>query len=129
MSKLLIPEQQEKELFRLRGLLTKVKKGSIKSPVLLTEKDADSIVALLEKILTEKPFVVDSYVTPNEAAKLAGISRPVVIEMLKSGGLRGHRVKSHWRVQKLSLIKYINERDKTFQSMAAMDADGFGLDK
>lgn len=129
MSKLLVQERQEKELSRWHALLAGYKKGSAGNSVSITKKDARSIADLLAKIIEEKPLVIDSYITPNEAAKLAGVSRPVIIEMLKNGGLRGHMVKSHWRVQKTSLLAYINGRDQTFQAMAAMDADGYGLDK
>jgi excisionase family DNA binding protein len=129
MSKLLVQERQEKELSRLQSVLTREQKGSAGKSISLTKKEAHSIATLLAKILTERPLVVDSYITPNEAAKLAGVSRPVIIEMLKNGGLRGHMVKSHWRVQKESLLDYINGRDQTFKSMAAIDADGFGIDK
>ena len=59
---------------------------------------------------------------------MVGVSRPVVVEMLKNQTLVGHQVNTHWKIQKKSLIDYMNRRDKASHAVSAMDEDGFGLD-
>jgi excisionase family DNA binding protein len=79
--------------------------------------------------LKEHPVILnDEYLTPVEAAKLAGVSRPVIVEMLKSQKLIGHRVGTHWRVKRDSLLAYIEGRDQASRAVSSMDEDGFGLD-
>ncbi len=128
MTKPLLRETQEIELKRLQAHLINTSKKSSKS-VSLSKKDLDRIVRLLNSIFVEKPIVVGEYLTPNEAAKLAGISRPVVIEMLRAGGLIGHQVGKHWRIKKESLLEYINTRDKATKAALAFDDAGFGIDE
>ena len=129
MSRLLIQKIEEKELRRLQVSLSHTSNKTEAKSISVSKKDARNLVNLIQAILTEKPIIVDQYITPNEAAKLAGISRPVVIEMLKTGGLIGHLVGKHWRVKKDSLVEYINTRDQAFRIARDEDEDGFGLDK
>lgn len=126
MAKPLIRETEEKELKRLQSFLTNTAKKS--KTVSVSKKDATSLAKLINNILDTQPIVIEAYLTPNEAAKLAGVSRPVIIEMLKSGSLTGHTVGNHWRIKRESLVEYIENRDNAFRAVASQDQDGFGLD-
>jgi excisionase family DNA binding protein len=129
MSRLLIQEAQEKELRRLQASLSHPAKKTAVNTVSLSKKDARNLVNLIQAILTERPIVIEEYLTPNEAARLSNISRPVIIEMLKNRALLGHLVGKHWRVKKDSLVEYMNTRDFTSKIARAEDEDGFGFDK
>lgn len=130
MSKLLIQKGEEKQLKLIKTQLEKKtnnddgKAEIIRLPV----EDANHLAKLLERIFKSEPVVIEDYITPNEAAKLAGISRPIITEMLETRKLQGHKVNSHWKVQKNSLLKYMNDRDNVQKIMSVMDEDGFGLD-
>lgn len=126
MPKPLIRETEEKELRRIQSFLTNTAKKS--KTVSVSKKDATSLAKLINSILDTQPIVIETYLTPNEAAKLAGISRPVIIEMLKSGTLTGHTVGNHWRIKRESLVEYIESRDSAFRTVTSQDQDGFGLD-
>ena len=128
MSRPLLKEKEEKEFRRLQANLINTSKRAETKSVALSRKDARSIVDLIGTILDEKPVVVDSYLTPNEASKLAGVSRPLIIEMLKRGGLIGHMIGKHWRVKRESLVEYISNRDKTSRLMSELDEDGLAFD-
>lgn len=128
MSRSLIKEKEERELRRLHAHLLNTAKKSEAKAIALSKKDAHNILSLIGTILIQKPIVVDEYLTPNDAAEIAGVSRPIIIDMLKSGSLIGHKVGKHWRVKKESLVSYINSRDMAFKSADFLDEAGFGLD-
>lgn len=125
MTRPLIKEREEKELRRLQAHLINTSKKSIA----LSKKEVRSLVDLISAILTKKPIVVDSYLTPNEAAKLAGVSRPLLIEMLKHGSLVGHMVGKHWRIKRESLMAYIDNRDKAARMTQELDEEGLAFDE
>ena len=127
MTRPLVKERDEKELRRLHANLANTAKKSPAKAVPLSKKDLSHLMNLIGTILEEKPVLVDSYLTPNEAAKLAGVSRPLLIEMLKGGALIGHTVGKHWRIQKESLLQYLNNRDKTAQVIHALDEEGLAF--
>jgi len=129
MTRPLLKDIEEKELRRLQAHLINTSKKTAVKVIALTKKEARSLANLLETILTKKPVVVDAYLTPNEAAKISGVSRPLIIEMLKHGSLIGHMVGKHWRVKKESLIDYIANRDKTARLMRELDKEGLAFDK
>jgi excisionase family DNA binding protein len=130
MSKLLVQKDEEKQLKLIKTQLEKQtnrndeKVGIITLPI----KDANQLAQLLNRIFNSEPIVIDDYITPNEAAKIAGVSRPIITEMLEASKLQGHKVNSHWKVQKNSLLKYMSERDNVRKVMSSTDEDGFGLD-
>ncbi len=129
MARLLLKETEERELLRLQAQLLESNDHaqSKKKSVQIERSQLKKLMALLNNVLASKPVVVDDYLTPNDAAKIAGVSRPLITEMLKNGTLLGHKVKSHWRVKKESLISYLAQRDLSFKAAAAVDQDGFGL--
>lgn len=129
MSRPLVKERDERELRRLRSNLSNTAKKSAAKSIAISKKDARNIVDLIGTILDAKPIVVDSYLTPNEAAKLSNVSRPLIIEKLKRGTLIGHMVGKHWRVQKESLLDYIANRDKTTRLMNKLDEEGLAFDE
>jgi excisionase family DNA binding protein len=125
---MLLKETEERDLLRLQAQLTKSNVGpASKKSVQIERSQLKKLLGLLSNVLASKPLVVDEYLTPNDAAKIAGISRPVITEMLKNGTLLGHKVKSHWRVRKESLIAYITQRDTAFRAASSVDQDGFGI--
>lgn len=131
MSYPLIEKEKEKQLKVMASQLNEKAKESVKNHRKVIEIDSHAvkeILNLLDSILVQQPIVVQEDLTPNEAAELAGVSRPVIMDMIKSGGLEAYPVKSHWRITKNSLLKYISERSRTRKAIAAMDEDGFGLD-
>lgn len=128
MSRPLLKDAEEKEFRRLQAHLVNISKKVDAKSIPLSKKDARNLANLLGSILLEKPLVVDSYLTPNEAAKFAGVSRPLLIEMLKRGSLIGHTVGKHWRIKRESLIEYIANRDKTARLHQELDEDGLALD-
>lgn len=128
MARLLLKETEEKDLLRLQAqLLESNDHAQSKKSVQIERSQLKKLLGLLNNVLASKPVVVDDYLTPNDAAKIAGVSRPLITEMLKNGTLLGHKVKSHWRVKKESLISYLAQRDLSFKAAAAVDQDGFGL--
>jgi excisionase family DNA binding protein len=128
MSRPLLKNTEEKEFRRLQAHLVNTSNKADTDSVELTKKDAANLANLLSSILLEKPLVVDSYLTPNEAANLAGVSRPLLIEMLKSGALIGHTVGKHWRIKRESLIEYITNRDKASRLTQELDEEGLSFD-
>ena len=59
----------------------------------------------VEEILNLQPIVIEEEsLSPNEAAKIIGISRPLIYEMLKNKTLIGHLNGTHWNIQKQSII-------------------------
>ena len=129
MSRLLVQKNDHKKLKQIQTHL-QVRKSTKKTHEIIeiTVEEADQLTDLLQQILNLQPVVIDDYVSPNEAAKLSGVSRPIITEMLKSRRLLGHMTNSHWRVQKKSLLDYISQRDNTHLAISSMDKDGFGLD-
>lgn len=128
MSRPLVKDEDAKRLRLIQAhLQIKPQKPAVKI-IELPVEDAEQLSQLLQDILKLQPIVIDEYITPNDAAELSGVSRPVIIEMLKNGGLEGHQVNTHWKVQKKSLLKYMANRDRAGSATAAMDEDGFGLD-
>ena len=118
----------KEEVVRLKVIDAHLKLSQSNEAIVIPAEDAAQLRTLLQKIFNLDPVVIDDYLTPNQAAKISGVSRPVITEMLEGGLLAGHKVKSHWKVQKRSLIDYINQRDIVRQAVSAMDEDGFGLD-
>lgn len=129
MSRPLLKDSAAKELIKIQKQLEAESKGSGKKFIRLPVEDAEQLSGLIADILKLQPIVFEEdYLTPNEASEFAGVSRPMIVEMLKAKTLVGHQVGTHWRVKKQSLIDYMNRRDKAQQAVTAMDEDGFGLD-
>ena len=83
---------------------------------------------MISNLLEHQTNSEEEYLTPNVASKMTGVSRPVIIEMLKNNALIGHKVGTHWKIQKKSLVNYMHQRDRALRSTLAMDEDEFGLD-
>ena len=127
MSRLLMNEAEEK---KVQGLLTLLK-GAGKQPketVEILRSSLNEIVGLVERLLAQKPIVLEADLSPTEAGEIAGISRRSVMNMVKSGRLGGYEVGTHWRITKDSLLKYMEARESFGAGMAEMDKHGFGLD-
>ena len=67
---------------------------------------------------------------PSEAAKVLGISRPLVVHLLETKKIEGYRigVGKHWKVKRNSVLSYLEERDDLAKAFSEMDKAGFGLD-
>ncbi len=128
MSRPLLKESAAKSLRKIQSHLNLTPASAKAKVIELPVEDAKQLSELISELLNLQPVVFDDdYLTPNEASEMVGISRPVIIEMLKNNTLVGHQVNTHWKVQKKSLIDYMNRRDKAARSVSAMDEDGFGL--
>jgi|GEM_PF-3371401 len=129
MSRPLLKESAAKSLRKIQSHLDLAPASSKAKVIELPVEDAKQLSELISELLNLQPIVLDEdYLTPNQASEMVGISRPVIIEMLKNNTLVGHQVNTHWKIQKKSLIDYMNRRDKASRSVSAMDEDGFGLD-
>lgn len=129
MTKPLVAQAAEMRLRIIQSHLkvpeTNRKTKSIELPV----NDARHLFALIQTILRDHPIILsEEYLNPSEAARLAGVSRPVIVEMLKNKKLVGHKVGTHWRVKRDSLLAYIDNRDQASRAVSAMDEEGFGVD-
>ncbi len=127
MSRLLIKEREEKELRRLQASLINTSKAEAKSCA-VSKKDAHRLVSLIGTILP-KSRLSSTVTSPPTMRQNWRDLPPVIIEMLKSGGLMGHMVGKHWRVKKDSLVEYINNRDQASRIAQSEDEDGFGVDE
>ena len=129
MSRPLLKESEESKFRKIQSSLDFMNKGVKSKIVELPIEEAKQLSDLIKEILNLRPVVFEEeYLTPNEASEMVGVSRPVVVEMLKNQTLVGHQVNTHWKIQKKSLIDYMNRRDKASHAVSAMDEDGFGLD-
>ena len=129
MSRPLLKESEEIKFRKIQSSLDFMNKGVKSKIVELPIEEAKQLSDLIKEILNLQPVVFEEeYLTPNEASEMVGVSRPVVVEMLKNQTLVGHQVNTHWKIQKKSLIDYMNRRDKASHAVSAMDEDGFGLD-
>jgi len=129
MGRTFLEAQEKKALSRLYDQLTSAKRRTkTQKTVAINRSQLALIIRLLDDLLASKARVSDEeYLTPNQAAKIANVSRPVIIEMVKNGSLLGHKVNSHWRVDKRSLLDYIDRRRKGLRLVSRMDKDGFGF--
>ena len=129
MSRPLLKESEESKFRKIQSSLDFMNKGVKSKIVELPIEEAKQLSDLIKEILNLRPVVFEEeYLTPNEASEMVGVSRHVVVEMLKNQTLVGHQVNTHWKIQKKSLIDYMNRRDKASHAVSAMDEDGFGLD-
>ena len=129
MSRPLLKESEKSKFRKIQSSLDFMNKGVKSKVVELPIEEAKQLSDLIKEILNLQPVVFEEeYLTPNEASEMVGVSRPVVVEMLKNQTLVGHQVNTHWKIQKKSLIDYMNRRDKASHAVSAMDEDGFGLD-
>ncbi len=126
MSKPLMDQAEEK---RVRGLLSLLKtvKPPDDEPAEVREARHE-ILGLVELCLEKKPIVLEKDLSPTEAGEIAGISRTTVMNLIKSGRLKGYEVGAHWRVTRDSLHKYMADREEFASGMAEMDEHGFGTD-
>ena len=123
----LLEESESKALQGLRAKLVAQAEKASSKPLEISRDDVAALTLFIEKVLATKPLIFDETITPNEASEIAGVSRPMIMEMLKTGTLVGFKVGSHFKVKRDSLIKYIKERESAYQAMSAMDEDGFGV--
>lgn len=127
MSKLLMNQAEEKKAQSLLLLL----KGAEKQPketVEILKSSVHELVGLVELLLSKKPIILEDDLSPTEAGEIVGISRTSVMNMLKTGRLKGYEVGTHWRITRDSLLKYLEDRESMMQMMGEMDKAGFGLD-
>lgn len=131
MSRPFMTQEEEK---KVKGLLALLKgadqQRAVKETIEIKRISAAELVGLMELLLEEKPVVLEEALTPMEAAKIAQISRPMVVHLLKTGKLKGYTigVGKHWKVKRDSLLKYMEEREDLMKAFGEMDKAGFGLD-
>lgn len=128
MSRPFITQEKEK---KLKGLLALLKgAGTTKEIIEIKQVSAKELVGLMELLLSEKPIVLDEDLTPSEAAKILGISRPLVVHLLETKKIEGYHigVGTHWKAKRNSVLKYLEERDELSKAFGEMDKAGFGLD-
>ena len=65
-------------------------------------------------------FADDPEVTPEQASDLLGMSRPVVVQRIKRGDLKGHMVGAHHRIRMSDLIAF--RRREMEQAAAEVEA-------
>lgn len=130
MSRPFINQEEEGKVQDLLATLKKAEERPAGVVVQIELKSAHELVGLIESLLTEKPIVLEETLTPSEAARIAQISRPLVVHLLESGKLQGYKigVGKHWKIKRDSLVQYMRERDELTHAMGEMDKDGFGLD-
>lgn len=129
MSRPLLKESAAKSLRKIQTHLDVLPESAKSKVIQLPIEDAKQLSELINELLNLQPIVFEEeYLTPNDASEMVGVSRPVIVEMLKSKALVGHQINTHWKIQKKSLIDYMNRRDKASRAVSAMDEDGFGLD-
>lgn len=129
MTRPLLKEAEEKELRKIQSHLNFKNADSKNKIIELPIAEAKQLSDLIKEILNLQPIVIEEEsLSPNEAAKIIGISRPLIYEMLKNKTLIGHLNGTHWNIQKRSVIEYIKNRDKASRAVSAMDEDGFSLD-
>ncbi len=129
MSRPLLKESAVKNLRKIQTHLDMLPESAKSKVIQLPIEDAKQLSELINDLLSLQPVVYEEeYLTPNDASEMVGVSRPVIVEMLKNKALVGHQVGTHWKIQKKSLLNYMNQRDKASRSVSAMDEDGFGLD-
>ncbi len=131
MSRPFMSQEEEKKMM---GLLASLKgadgRGVAKETVEIKRVSAHELVGLIELLLQEQPVVLDEDLTPAEAAKIAQVSRPLVMHLLKTGKLKGYTIGigKHRKVKRDSLLKYMQEREELANAFGEMDKHGFGLD-
>lgn len=127
MSKPLMKLEEKK---RFRGLLDLAKKAEKPTGESVEVRHARSeLFGLVELLLANDTIVLENDLTPNEAAEVAGISRNSILKMLKTGRLQGYEVGSHWKVSRVSLLKYLEDREDMMRMMSKIDESGFGIDQ
>lgn len=126
MSKLLIRNEDKR---RFRGLLEVAKRAEQTGESSEARRARTELFGFVEQVLTKDAIVLESDLTPNEAAEAAGVSRNTILKMLKTGRLQGYEVGAHWKVSRASLMRYLEEREDMMKMMSKMDAAGFGIDQ
>lgn len=125
------PFMSQEEETKVKGLLALLKgaeqRGAAKETIEIKRVSAHELAGLIELLLEEQPVVLDEDLTPAEAAKIAQISRPLVVHLLKTGKLKGYNigVGKHWKVKRDSLLKYMQEREELTKAFGEMDKAGF----
>ncbi len=138
-TKLAIPEADAVEASRVAALLA-ARSPSAKGGVFLTNPDgrreyADLsprtlavIAAVLERLAENREALIvhdEAELTPEEAAKVLGLSRPLVYQRMDDGRLPFRMVGSHHRVllRDVLALKPSEERRKTAAQELAEDTD------
>lgn len=131
MSRPFITQEQETKVKGLVALLKGAASPRVQGETIEIKRvSARELLGLMELLLSEKPIVLDEDLTPSEAAKILGISRPLVVHLLETKKLEGYRigVGKHWKAKRNSVLKYLEERDSLTKAFGEMDKAGFGLD-
>lgn len=132
MSRPFINKKNEEKVKGLLALLQGASRNSrAKSKTIEIKRvSALELMRLMELLLDENVIVLEEDLTPAQAAKIAGISRPLVTHLLKTGKLSGYQigVGKHWKVKRKSLFEYIKERDDMTKLFGKMDKAGFGIE-
>ena len=94
----------------------------------LTSSIAEAISALLERLgESEDLFLLgqEEELTPEQAAKILGISRPLVYHRMKTGRLPSRAVGTHSRIKLKDVLalKTFEEKRAAFSSELAADTD------
>lgn len=130
MSRPFINQEEEGKVKGLLATLKRAEQGPAGKAIEIEPASAHELVGLIELLLTEKPIVLEETLTPAEAAKIAQVSRPLIVHLLASGKLQGYKIGTgkHWKIKRDSLVQYMRERDELTQALGEVDKDGFGLD-
>ena len=138
-TKLAIPEADAAAASRVASLLA-ARDPSAKGGVFLTtpdgqRKDAElspkmlaAIAAVLERLGSNREALIvheEAEMTPEEAAKVLGVSRPLVYQRMDDGRLPFRMVGSHRRIQLRDVLalKLSEERRKAAARELAEDTD------
>ena len=71
---------------------------------------------------------VDSQLTTSEAAKLIGVSRPFLVELLTEGAMPYSLAGTHRRIRLADVLAYQQERERRFGVMESLVAETEALD-
>jgi len=72
----------------------------------LPRASADRVLTLLESEEADIVVVDHRELTPSQASKVLGISRPLVSRLINNGELPARKVGSHWRIPAEAISTY-----------------------
>jgi excisionase family DNA binding protein len=90
------------------------------------------LASVLDKASTENNFYLledNKEVSPNDAAKLLGCSRPFVRYLIEEGHLKARKIGSHYRIALGSIKTYLEEQERRhlFVDSLVQEREDMGL--
>ncbi|WP_349826859.1 excisionase family DNA-binding protein [Brevibacterium litoralis] len=116
----------------LRGALAEPGIGDVRVTLDLPRETAERVLTLLEAESAGGAWVLPVHqdLTTTQAARVLGVSRPHLVELLDEGAIEYHKVGSHRRIPVVALREFHEERERRRKAAHALSkiSDDLGLD-